>query len=46
MYSFMKNKSFVLGTAQFGFKYGVNNNNGPVTYIETKKNFRFCKKII
>jgi aryl-alcohol dehydrogenase-like predicted oxidoreductase len=32
-----------IGTAQFGFSYGICNNNGIVTEREVKKIFNYCK---
>ena len=39
----IKNK-IVIGTAQFGFNYGITNLRGKPSHLEIKKILNFCKK--
>ena len=40
----MRKPNLILGTAQFGFNYGITNKNGKVSLDEAKKILNFCKK--
>ena len=40
----MKKPNIILGTAQFGSKYGITNKNGQISSKKAEEIFNFCNK--